>query len=129
MAQRTRAFIVGRRMPCAVRDRRARVTVHPRCLRIPDMVQTRPFEERDLSEVTALFPGFREMFLGNPLADASLPSWVARDDGRIVGVVGVMPRPMRYRSKAVRAAVLTHRGSAAKELLHAALSGPQDLAL
>src|SRR6185436_8230405 len=118
-----------RRMPCAVRDRRARVAVHSRCLRIPDMVQTCPFEQRDLSEVTALFPGFRETFLGNPWADASLPSWVARDGGRIVGVLGVMPRPMRLRGKPVRAAVLSQHGSAAKELLRAALSGPQDLTL
>jgi len=93
------------------------------------MVQTRPFEERDLSEVTALFPRFREMFLGNPWTDASLPSWVARDDGCIVGVLGVTPRPMRYGAKAVRAALLTHHGGAAKELLRAALSGPQDIAL
>ena len=93
------------------------------------MVQTRPFEERDLSEVTALFPRFRETFLGNPWADASLPSWVAHDGGRIVGVVGVMPRPMRLRGKPVRAAVLSQHGSAAKELLRAALSGSQELTL
>jgi hypothetical protein len=93
------------------------------------MTETRPFEERDLSEVAVLFPRFRETFLGNPWADASLPSWVARDGGRIVGAVGVMPRPMRLHGKPVRAAVLTHYGSAAKELVRAALSGPQDLAL
>ncbi|HUQ24265.1 MAG TPA: hypothetical protein VM140_01245 [Burkholderiales bacterium] len=78
--------------------------------------------------MAALFPHFREMFLGNPWADASLPSWVASDGGRIVGLVGIMPRPMRLRGKPVRAAVLTHYGSASDALLRAALAGPQDLA-
>lgn len=93
------------------------------------MAVVRPFEEQDLSEVAGLFPRFQELFLRNPWTDASLSSWVARDGGRIVGVVGVMPRPMRLRGKPVRAAVLTHYGSAARELLRAALAGPQDLAL
>src|SRR5258706_11670841 len=89
----------------------------------PAMAEIRPFEERDLSDVAGLFarvhPGggwtseaacaayFREMFFGNPWADASLPSWVARDGERVVGFVGVMPRPLPHRGKPVRAAVLT----------------------
>jgi len=118
------------------------------------MTEVRPFQERDLSEVAALFARvhpheggwpseaacaayFQEMFFGNPWADPALPSWVARDGERIVGFVGVMPRPMRYRGKPVRAAVLTQLmvepdkryGLAAAQLLRAALAGPQDLAL
>lgn len=92
------------------------------------MLDVRPFEQRDLPEVAALSPRFQEIFLGNPWVDASLPSWVAREGSRIVGLVGVMPRPMRHRGKPVRAAVLSHYGLAAEELLRAALAGPQELA-
>ncbi|MEA3191876.1 MAG: hypothetical protein QOD26_209 [Betaproteobacteria bacterium] len=118
------------------------------------MAEVRPFQERDLSEVAALFARvypdggwsspaacaayFQEMFFGNPWADASLPSWVARDGDRTVGFIGVVPRPMRLRSKPVRAAVLTQLmidpqdkryGLAAAQLLRAAVAGPQDLTL
>ena len=117
------------------------------------MVEVRPFQERDLSEVAGLFarvhPGggwpseaacaayFQEVFFGNPWTDPALPSWVARDGERVVGFVGIMPRPMRQRSKPVRAVVLTQLmvdadqrdGLAAAQLLRAALAGPQDLTL
>ena len=129
--------------------------LHPRAEQSPAMAEVRPFQERDLSEVAALFARvhpddggwpseaacaayFQEMFFGNPWADPALPSWVARDGERVVGFIGVMPRPMRHRGKPVRAAVLTQLmvepqdkryGLAAAQLLRAALAGPQDLTL
>src|SRR5260221_649660 len=127
---------------------------HRRAEQSPAMAEIRPFEERDLSDVAGLFarghPGggwtseaacaayFRGMFFGNPWADPSLPSWVARDRERGVGFVGVMPRPMRHRGKPGRAAVLAQLmiepqdkryGLAAARLLRAALAGPQELTL
>lgn len=118
------------------------------------MAEIRPLAERDIPEVVDLFgrvhpqsgwasPGacagyFQEIFFGNPWRDAALPSWVARESGRIVGFVGVVPRPMQYRGRPLRAAVLTQlmvepgekrNGLAAAQLLRAALAGPQDLTL
>jgi hypothetical protein len=116
------------------------------------MAEIRPFEERDLSEVADLFARvhpdggwpsdgscaayFQEMFFGNPWLDAALPSWLAHEGERIIGFIGVVPRPMRLRDKPVRAAVLTQLmidpqdkryGLAAAQLLRTALAGPQDL--
>src|SRR4051812_5223476 len=118
------------------------------------MAEIHPLGERDIPEVVDLFARvhpregwasqgacaayFRELFFGNPWVDAALPYRVARDGGRIVGFVGVVPRPMLHRGRPLRAAVLTqlmidpgdkrHRLAAA-QLLRAALAGPQDLTL
>ncbi|HYT15172.1 MAG TPA: hypothetical protein VEL80_02135, partial [Burkholderiales bacterium] len=35
---------------------------------------------------------FREMLFDNPWHDLDLPSWVAEEDGRIVGFQAVLPR-------------------------------------
>lgn len=80
---------------------------------------------------------FREVLLHNPWRDAALPSWVVEDGERIVGFYGVMPRRMRFGSRALRVAVgcqlmvdPEHRRSfAALELMKRFLSGPQDLSL
>jgi hypothetical protein len=80
---------------------------------------------------------FREMLFDNPWVDPELPSWVAEEDGRIVGVYGVMPRPMRLRGRPIRVAVTClfmvdpdrGRGLPALQLGKACLSGPQDLTL
>jgi len=48
---------------------------------------------------------FREMFFDNPWRDPELPSWIAEEDGRISGFYRVMPRPMRFRGRPIRAAV------------------------
>jgi len=118
------------------------------------MSEIRPLDERDIPEVVDLFARvhpheglasegacaayFREMFFGNPWVDAALPSWVARDGGRVVGFIGVVPRPMLHRGRRLRAAVLTQlmiepgdkrHGHAAAPLLRAALAGPQELTL
>ncbi len=48
---------------------------------------------------------FREMLFDNPWRDPELPSWVAVQDGRIVGMQTVMPRPMRFQGRPLRVAV------------------------
>jgi len=103
------------------------------------MAEVRPFAERDLSEVAELFvrthpdgewSRFREMLFANPWLDSAMPSWIARDAGRVAGFIGVVPRPMRHRGKAVNAAVLTQlMTEPMPQLLRAALAGPQDLTL
>ena len=103
------------------------------------MTEVRPLEKRDLSEVADLFARarpagewsrFSEMCFANPWLDAAMPSWIARDAGRVAGFIGVAPRPMRYRGKPVRAAVLTQLMiEPVPQLLRAALAGPQDLTL
>lgn len=80
---------------------------------------------------------FRHIFLGNPWVDAELPSWVAQEGSRVVGFIGVLPRPMRYAGRSLRAAVVSQlmvdqekpRRTAAALLLRRALSGPQDLTI
>ena len=66
-----------------------------------------------------------------------LPSWVATEGARAVGFIGVMPRPMRLRGRALQAAVVTQLmvepekrfGMVAAQLLRKALAGPQTLTI
>src|SRR5688500_9179825 len=116
-----------------------------------------PLEERDIAEVVGLFElvypearwashaecvsYFRDIFFGNPWADPTLPSWVAHDKdrgaSRIVGFIGVMPRPMRHEGRPLQAAVVSQlmvhpdkrHGLAAAQLLRKALAGRQELTL
>src|SRR5678815_5472750 len=103
---------------CSIRNGRQGAVLHRRCGTIPRMAEVRPFAEKDLSEVAELFARvhpdgewsrFREMLFGNPWIDAAMPSWIARDAGRVAGFIGVVPRPMRHRGTAVNAAVLPQR--------------------
>ena len=117
------------------------------------MATVRPFTAEDAVEVARLFrriyPAeramrdevragyFRRMFFDNPWADPELPSWVACHDGRLVGFLGVLPRPMVYRGRRIRAAILSQlmvapdkrHVQAAAKLLRTAGTGPQDLTL
>jgi hypothetical protein len=79
-----------------------------------------------------------DVFFGHPWRDERLTSLVfERSDGRIVGSVGVMPRPMWLGEEPILAAVCHNlmvdpegeRPLAAVRLLRAVLSGPQDLVL
>ena len=78
-----------------------------------------------------------EILFKNPWHDASLPSLVSAENGRITGFLGIMPRPMMLQGETVRAAVCTqfmvdpqhHVDLAAVRLLKAFFSGPQDLSL
>ena len=80
---------------------------------------------------------FREMLFENPWYDPDFPSWVAEQDGHILGMQTVMPRPMRFQGRALRVAVscqfmvdpANRRSLIALQLIKAYLSGPQDLSL
>lgn len=79
---------------------------------------------------------FEEVYLNNPWYDDDLCSLICEDgNGKIIGFLGVMPRPMRVNGRPIRAALSSmfmvdpnHRiGLAAVQLLKAFLAGPQDL--
>lgn len=79
-----------------------------------------------------------EVFCRHPWRDPRLPSLVYEDaDGRIVGCLGVMPRPMWMEDRPITAAVThtfmveqDHRCTlAAMHLLKTFFSGPQDLSV
>ena len=78
---------------------------------------------------------FREIFFGNPWATPDIPSLVYLENGRLVGFLGVIPRPMQFRGRPIRAAVAaqflvdreTYRGNAALEILRHLYRGPQEL--
>ena len=117
------------------------------------MARIRVFAEDDLPAVAALYgrvhpdlrwpspdaceSSLREVLFRNPWRELELPSWVAEEDGRIAGVVGVVPRPMRLHGRPIRAAVGVHfmvdpgerHSLTALQLAQACLSGPQDLYL
>ena len=48
---------------------------------------------------------FREILFANPWRDAALPSWAAYDGARLCGLYAILPRRMRLRGRALRAAV------------------------
>lgn len=113
----------------------------------------RPFEEGDIARVAELharvFPPadrsasarvpsyLREIFCGHPWRDDAMPSLVYQENGRVVGCLGVMPRPMRLNGRRIVAAVshnfmvepARRSPRVALELLKAYLSRPQDLSL
>jgi hypothetical protein len=79
----------------------------------------------------------REVLFRNPWRELDLPSWVAEEEGRVTGFLGVVPRPMRLRGRPIRVAVGVHfmvdpdqrHSLTALQLLKACFSGPQDLYL
>lgn len=117
------------------------------------MAEIRPLAQGDIGELARLFARvhpraqrasqseceayFHHVFFANPWVDAELPSWLAWEGSQAVGFIGVVPRPMRLRGRALRAAVVTQlmvhpekrHGLAAAQLLRKALAGPQDLTL
>ena len=119
----------------------------------PGMSEIRVLTEDDVPATAALFARvypqyrwhsqaacesyFHEMLFGNPWCDPELPSWVAEQDGSIVGIQTVMPRPMRFQGRPLRVAVSCQfmvdpdkrRSLTALQLIKAYLSGPQDLSL
>jgi hypothetical protein len=76
-----------------------------------------------------------DMLFRNPWADAEIPSWAAEEKGRLVGLLGVVPRRMRHGERTLRVAVSCQlmidpqkRASfVALELLRRLFAGPQDL--
>ena len=117
------------------------------------MTTLRIFAEDDVPAVVALFERvypehrwtsqaacesyFREMLFDNPWRDPQLPSWVAEEDGLIVGFQAVLPRRMLLRGRPIRVAVgcqfmvdpERRHSLTALQLMKAWISGPQDLAL
>jgi hypothetical protein len=114
----------------------------------------RPLEERDIAQVADLHarvfrktnnaspPSLQahlsQIFLQHPWYTESLPSLVFQENGsKIVGCIGVMPRPMLFNGRRITAAVshsfIVEPGSrstlAALELAKSFLSGPQDLSI
>jgi len=78
---------------------------------------------------------FREIFLGNPWVTAEIPALVYLEQGKVVGFLGVIPRPMEFRGRPIRSAVVSqfmvereqYRGPAAFELVRHLFRGPQEL--
>ncbi|HEY1760318.1 MAG TPA: hypothetical protein VGG72_33395 [Bryobacteraceae bacterium] len=85
----------------------------------------------------ALQDVFREIFLGNPWVAEDIQSLVYIENGKLVGFLGVIPRPMEFRGRPIRVATIymwlvdhqLHRGLAGMKLLRQALNGPQDFSL
>jgi len=108
-----------------------------------DIVQIAELYRRVFGSASAAPPGWLEDALhavlwDHPWRDDALPSLVYEDEhGRVVGCIGVMPRPMSIAGEPVRAVVshtvMIEPGRRAApvsvELLKALLSGPQDLIL
>jgi len=81
---------------------------------------------------------FQEVYLNNPWYDGRISPLICEDDnGKVIGFLGVMPRPMRLNGRSIQAAVSSmfmvdpnHRfGLAAVQLMKTFLGGPQDLSL
>lgn len=114
----------------------------------------RALDRRDVAPVTELYRNvlgkgdqassdplrarLQSILLDHPWYDDAIPSLVFEDEGgRIVGCIGVMPRPMSFNGRKIIAAVshsfIVEPGSrsslAALELARHFLSGPQDLSM
>jgi hypothetical protein len=82
----------------------------------------------------ALEAAIRESFLGNPWVSSESPCFVYIENGKLVGFVGVVPRPMEFRDRTIRAATIAlwmmdrelHHGIGGMKLLHRVLKGPQE---
>ncbi len=78
---------------------------------------------------------FREIFFGNPWVTPEISPLVYIEKGKLVGFLGVIPRPMEFRGRPIRVAVAAqfmverkeYRGLAAVELLRHLFRGPQEL--
>jgi hypothetical protein len=83
----------------------------------------------------ALEDYFCEVLLANPWTSPDFPSLICYEAGAAIGFLGVVPRPMLFRGRPIRAAVTSpfmvdrqlHRGPAAFELMSRFFRGPQDL--
>src|SRR5882762_9542423 len=117
------------------------------------MGEIQEFQEDDIAEIAALElkvfrhqnrPApptlqayFDEIFLRNPWRDAGIFSLVYREQGRIVGFLGVLPRRMMFCNRPIRVAVASqfmvdrdqYRGFAGLELMRHFFKGPQELSL
>jgi hypothetical protein len=65
----------------------------------------RVFRAKGRPNVAAVAGHFREVYLGHPRPDGDSPSLVLEDGGAVRGFFGVLPFPMRFRGRPVRAAI------------------------
>lgn len=65
----------------------------------------RVFRPRGNPNRDAVAGHFSEIYFGHPWPDAESPSLVLDDEGAVKGFFGVLPFPMRYRGRPVRAAI------------------------
>jgi hypothetical protein len=118
------------------------------------MSRVRPFAAADLAQVAALHQRLfaegshltleqrrrylDQVFLKNPWSDGDAsPSLVCETaDGRLVGFLGVLRRPMSWNGQPITAAVISqfmvepqHRGLTGFRLLATFLAGPQELSM
>ena len=117
------------------------------------MQEIRPFQDEHVEDVANLYlraglnqrrpapqglkDAFRESFLCNPWVASDITPLVYIDGGKLVGFLGVIPRPMEFRGRPIRVATVTvwlvdheqHRGFAGVKLLRHVLNGPQDFML
>lgn len=118
------------------------------------MSRVRPLVPEDILPVADLYAGvfglpvgasveglrsaLYEVFFGHPWRDDSLPSLVYQDHTRrVVGCLGVMPRPMSMNGRPIQAAIshtfMVERGSRSTlpgvELVKSFLSGRQDVSV
>jgi len=90
--------------------------------------QTRPPRE-------TLAKYFCQVLISNPWFSPDVPPLVYLEQGKLVGFLGVIPRSMEFRGRAIRVAVTTqlmvdrerHQGAAGLELLRHLFRGPQDV--
>lgn len=111
----------------------------------------RPLDETDIAQVANLYWAvlrerkgaapdsvglfLKELYFHNPWIDDSIPSLVYDEKGKIVGFLGVIPRPMWFEGQRVRIAYggnfVVHpdfRGTlAGLHLLRTYMAGPQDI--
>jgi hypothetical protein len=113
----------------------------------------RPFREDDIGQVAELHRSvfatgpsmsaglldryrsyFREVFFNHPCQREDLPSLVYEEEGKVMGFVGSVARPMRFRGRPVLARLTSQfavdprcRGMVGVKLLQTILNGPQDL--
>jgi hypothetical protein len=82
----------------------------------------------------ALVDQVRDSFLRNPWVSSEIPSLVYMEKGKLVGFMGVIPRPMEFRGRPIQAATIAlwlvdhelHRGIAGMKLARHLFKGPQD---
>ena len=115
------------------------------------MGEIRIFTEEHVEEAASLYlravrgqnrpPGqnlpqyFRELHFSNPWASPDLPGWVYLEHGKVIGLIGCVPRTMEFRGRPIVLAsksiyMVDHdyrKGPAAVQLLGRFLKGPQDL--
>lgn len=115
------------------------------------MEEIRPFTEDHVSAVASLYlkavrgqsrPAprnledyFREIYFANPWVAPEISPLVFMSQGKLVGFLGVIPRPMEFRGRPIRVAAISpfmvdrehNQGLAGMKLLRHLFNGPQDL--